>query len=461
MTRLTPAQLRRTFDSPELKFEFSDDLEPNRSIIGQPRGVMAIEFALEMVSSGYNVFVLGAPGTGKTSTIRGYIEGRIHDRPIPNDWIYINNFQTPHAPIALELPAGEGCHLRDRMAAVISRLRNELASAFDNERFRNEVLVLRQQLEAERNQLMSAFQRRAGEQGAALMQTSEGFRLLPMKNGEPVDAEGYQALSDGEKESWRVLQNTLEQELTEVMYAAREIQNSMEDRMEDLVQRVAASVVDLAIADLVKGFESIDILKNYFSDLRADILKNIQIFQQVAAEAQATHVPDEWFRRYEINVIIDHQQSKSAPIVVEYDLSLPRLLGRVEHEGRPGGAVVTDFTLLRPGALHRANGGYLIIRARDLFTAPMSYDALKRALLGNEVRPDDPAIRGGAATRTLDPQPIGLNLKVILIGPPSLYYQLAGLDEDFDSIFKVMADFDETIERNAENELAYATFIAA
>lgn len=463
MPKLNSTQLRRTFDSPELKFKTSADITPSSTIIGQPRGVMAIEFGIEMQSPGYNIFVLGESGTGRTTTIQKYIEGRIADQPVPNDWIYVNNFQSPHSPFALELPAGEGCRLRDMMDETVGRLRTELTRAFDNEQFRNEALAMRQRLEAERTQLFTIFQRQANSQGAAVMQTPEGFRILPTKDGQPLDPDAFSALSEEEQAAWQELQNKLEKELANVMYAAREIQNSAQDRMDELVQRVAASVVDVAISELQDQFSQHQGLSPYFESVREDILKNVSIFQQAAAaEGQPQmQVPEEWFRRYKINALINHKDSQSAPVIVEYDPSLPRLLGRVEHEGRPGGAVVTDFTLLRAGALHKANGGYLVLRARDLFATPMSYEALKRALLGNAVRPDDPAIRGGAATRTLDPQAIPLNVKVILVGPPALYYQLAGLDEDFDSIFKVMADFDATIERTAENEMEYATFIAA
>ncbi|MFK7803734.1 MAG: AAA family ATPase [Anaerolineae bacterium] len=461
MAKLKTTQLRRKFDSPKLKFKSTKDIEPCTTIIGQPRGVMAIEFGIEMQSPGYNIYVLGESGTGRTTTIKKFIEGRVENQPVPNDWIYVNNFQSPHSPLALELPAGEGCRLRDSLEECISRLRQELSRAFDNQQFRDEALAMRQQLEAERQQLMNVFQRQANSQGAALIQTPEGFRILPTKEGEPLDAEKFNALPDEEKESWRILQNKLEKELAAVMYQARAIENSAQDRMEQLVQRVGASVVDVAITEVAGQFEKQTVLKDYFQQLREDILKNINLFRQAATPEGAAQMPPAWFRRYQVNVVIDHKLSKKAPVIVEYDPTLPRLLGRVEHEGRSGGAVVTDFTLIRAGALHAANGGYLVLRARDLFAAPLAYEALKRALLGNAVRPDDPAIRGGAATRTLDPQSIPLDIKVILIGPPALYYQLAGLDEDFDAIFKVMADFDQTIERNEENEMEYATFISA
>ena len=320
---------------------------------------------------------------------------------------------------------------------------------------------MRQKMQAESEGLFNAFQKVAQEQGALLMRTSEGFRIVPALDGQPMDAEVFNGLTDEQKEVWRTIQNELEKGLTAVIFQARDIENSAQKRMAQLVERVAAQIVERDMVELHDAFANYPELIIYFDSVRDDILKHVNHFRPQPEGAQQPRLHPDWFRRYEINVIIDHKMSQHAPVVVELEPSLSRLLGRVEHEARPGGAVVTDFTLLRAGALHAANGGYLVLRARDLGNAFGAYDALKRALIGSHVRPDDPAIRGGAATLTLDPQPIPLSIKVILIGPPSLYYQLAGADEDFATVFKVMADFDHTIDRTHNNEMAYATFIAA
>ena len=465
---LQSSALRRTFEGDRINFETTLDLDPCTTIIGQPRGVNAIEFGLEMQSAGYNIYVLGASGTGRSSTIFRFVEEHAADKPVPKDWIYVKNFQTQHAPIAIELSPGEGCRLRDLMETVIERLRREIPATFDTQTFRDEVLLISQRVKAEQESLFNEFQKVAASRGAALFNTAEGFQIVPVANGQPLDAEGFAQLTDEQKASWRQVQNELEKGLTQIMFQSRELENSTRDQVNTLVQRVAASVVDVAIDEVARTFEPDEELDVFFEDTRNDILKNINHFRISPSDNPAPGQPaaiqqniDDWFRRYEVNVIVDHLKTEHAPVIFENDPTVPRLLGRVEHEARPGGAVATDFTLLRGGALHRAIGGYLVLRAQDLFSSPGSYEALKRALLGNRVVPDDPAIRGGAATRTLDPEPIPLNLKVILIGPPALYYQLAGLDVDFDSIFKVMADFDMAIERDSENELAYATFVAA
>ena len=458
---LTPEQLRRVFNADTLDFETTADIDPSANIIGQPRGVAAIEFGMEMQSPGYNIYVLGESGTGRTTAIENFIHERAHGQPVPSDWIYINNFVSGHAPLAIELPAGRGSVLSEAMDKLIERLKLDLPLAFENQNFRDEALHMRQALQAERDALFSAFQKHAASVGAAMLTTQQGFRLVPAKDGQPMEQEAFAALPDEEKEAWRGVQNELEKGLAGVMYQAREIENSAQDRMNILVQRVGAEVVDVVYSAAKEPLADLEQLASYFADVRADVLKFIDNFRAPVAENGQLKVHPDWFRRYAVNVIINQQDVPHAPVVTEYDPTLSRLLGRVEHEARPGGAVATDFTLLRPGALHAANGGYLVLRASDLFTSPGAYDGLKRALLGNAVRPDDPAIRGGAATRSLDPQAIPLNLKVVLIGPPSLYYQLAQGDEDFSTLFKVMADFDHSIERTDDNELAYATFIAA
>lgn len=461
MPILTPAQLRRKFDPSQFEFASTNEIDPCTTIIGQERGVAAIEFGMEMQSHGYNIYVLGESGTGRTSAIKSFVEQRAASEPVPSDWVYVNNFQMAHEPIVIELPAGEGCRLRDTLSGVIGRIRTELPSAFDTQQFRDEVLLMRQQMQAESAGLFEAFQKVAMSRGAALIQTSEGFRIVPAPEGQPLDPDAFNALTDEQKAIWRDVQNELEKGLTAVVFQARDIENSAQKRMEQLVERVARGIVERDFSALREAFAQYPSLLTYVDSVCDDILRNVNNFRPQPEGAQQARLHPDWFRRYEVNVIIDHKASKHAPVIVELEPSLSRLLGRVEHEARPGGAVVTDFTLLRAGALHAANGGYLVLRARDLGNAMGAYDALKRALIGNQVRPDDPAIRGGAATLTLDPQPIPLSIKVILIGPPSLYYQLAGGDEDFATVFKVMADFDHSIERTQENEIAYATFIAA
>jgi lon-related putative ATP-dependent protease len=421
-----------------------------------------------MKSAGFNIYVLGESGTGRTTAIQHFVETKAAgDAPAP-DWIYVHNFAEPDKPLAISFPPGDAQEFADALKTLIHQLRGEIARAFDNQSFRDAVLEVQHALDRQREALFIGLQERGKEQGAALIPSPEGFKIAPLKDGQPMTGEQYTKLTPEEKEAWSKTNLALQHELNEAVHQARKMEINARKELEDLQRRVAASVVDGAMADLKKDYAAHEKVNIYLDMLHQDIIDNVDLFRADSEEDQEEkevrsvvdgEIPER-FRRYQVNILVDNDQEGSAPVIVELDPTLPRLLGRVEHEARRGGAIVTDFTLIRPGALHAANGGYLVIRARDIFAAPGAWEALKRALVSEVVRPDDPATRGGSAVRTLDPEVIPLDIKVILIGPAMLYYMLVQADEDFSTIFKVMADFDASVDRTPENELDYATFIA-
>jgi lon-related putative ATP-dependent protease len=438
-TIVSPDKLRRSFDRANLKLRSTADLAPATNIIGQPRGVQAIEFGIGMKSPGYNIYVLGESGTGRTTAIKQFVEKQAANDPIPFDWVYVNNFLEPHQPIAIRLPPSAGCKLRDALGQLIKQLRSGIARAFDNQTFRDAALEVQHTFERKREELFAGLQKRAQEIGALLIPTPEGFRIVPAKGGQPLQPQEFTALSEAEQEAWKETNHMLQHDLNEVAHQARGM--------------------ELEARGSYTRFEKVTV---YLEQLHKDIVDNVDLFrseEKGESEEEYQAPASEDFRRYYVNVLVDHSQTKQAPVIVEYNPTVSRLLGRVEHEARFGGAIVTDFTLIRNGTLHAANGGYLVLRARDLFTEPGAWDTLKRALVGNAIRPDDPVTRSGVAARSLDPEPLPLDVKVVLIGPAALYYQLHTLDEDFRTLFKVMADFDATVPRNSDNELEYARFI--
>ncbi|MDX1415510.1 MAG: ATP-binding protein [Candidatus Promineifilaceae bacterium] len=458
-TPLSPDQLRRSFDASKAEFETTAELKPATTIIGQPRGVQAIEFGLNMQMDGYNIFVLGASGTGRTTAIQQYVEDRAANDPVPSDWVYVHNFIEPDKPAAIELPAGKACYFRDALGQVIRKLRGEIARAFDNQAFRDAVLEIRHVMADKREQLFVDLQEKAKSRNAFIATSAEGLNIVPAREGKPLQAQEFAALSAEEKAAWKGTFHALQHELNETMYQAHKLEKSAEEELEELKRRVASSVVDVAMTEIKEQAAGLEEMAAYLERFHQDILDNVDLFRTEEGE-DVDDLPPERFRRYQVNVLVDHQRSEHAPVIVEFNPNLPRLLGRVEHEARAGGAIVTDFTLIRAGTLHAANGGYLVLRARDIFAEMGAWEALKRALVGGLIEPDDPATRGGRAIRSLDPRPIPLAVKVILIGPAILYYLLHGQDEDFRTTFKVMADFDESVARNPENEEDYATFIA-
>ena len=459
---LPPDKLRRSYDKSNLKFKSTADLEPATNIIGQPRGVQAIEFGIHMKSTGYNIYVLGEAGTGRTTAIRQFVEGKASKDPIPPDWVYVNNFLQFHKPLAIQLPPGDGCRLRDSLKSTVKQLQTGIARAFDNQAFRDAALEIRHDLERKREQLFVELQGQASSAGAMLLNSPEGFRIVPARDGQPLPSEAIAALSEEEQDQWKTIHHDLQHQLNEVVHQARKMEAEAQSELEELERRVASSIVDVVLEELKETFSDHEKVTAYLDQVHQDILDNVDLFraEEDGEEGEVQIPASEEFRRYQVNVLVDHKQTDRAPVIVEYNPTASRLLGRVEHEARYGGAVETDFTLVRSGTLHAANGGYLVLRARDLFNEPGAWDALKRALVGGAILPDDPVTRMGTAARSLDPESIPLNVKVILIGPPGLYYQLHASDEDFRTMFKVMADFDETVPRTAENELGYAVFIA-
>ncbi len=459
---LSAEKLRRSYDKSNLKLKSTADIEPGTGIIGQPRGVQAIEFGINMKDHGYNIYVLGESGTGRTTTIKKFVEGKAGKDPLPSDWVYVNNFLEPQQPIAIQLPPGEAGRLRDAIQQLIGQLRTEIAHAFDNQAFRDAALEIRHELESKRDNLFVELQEKAKAAGAMLISTPEGFRIMPAQEGQPLQPQDVAALSAEDQAAWKETYHTLQHQLSEAVHQAHKMEIATRDDQEELKRRIASSVVDVALKELKNDYASNEKVTVYIEQLHQDILDNVDLFRADEEEEnpETEFIIAEEFRRYQVNVLVDHKDTVQAPVILELNPSVSRLLGRVEHEARYGGAIATDFTLIRSGTLHAANGGYLVLRARDLFNENGAWDALKRALLGGVIRPDDPVTRGGAAVRSLEPQPIPLSLKLLLIGPPGLYYELHALDEDFRIMFKVMADFDETVPRTAANEMEYARFIA-
>ncbi len=457
---LRPDQLRRASDLSAFTFESTAELRADPHIIGQPRGIRAIDFGIGIESPGYNIYVLGESGTGRTTAIQRFIEGQAADKAPPDDWVYVHNFREAHKPHALRLPAGRGCPFRDEMEAMISRLQTEIPGAFENQAYRDAALDIQQAHGRRREQLIAKLQEKAVQMGATLISSPEGVRIVPARNGKPISAQDFAGLPEAEQAALKEVLQELEHDLNETLHQARQRDRELDEEMSQLVRRVGQAVVDLALDELKAKFADCEAIVQYLDAVRKDILENIEIFRGEAEEdGQEGMYRRLRLRRYRVNVVVDHLQSKHAPVVVEYNPSVSRLMGRVGHETYPGGAVLTDFSLIRGGALHAANGGYLVLRARDLFTEPGAWDALKRAMIGGKIAPDDPATRRGAATNTLDPEQIPVNLKLLLIGPPELYYALYE-DEDFRAIFKVMSDFALEMDRIPENEQEYASFVA-
>ena len=469
---LPPALLYRRCDPAELPFALCSELEEAPGPIGQERAVEALNFAVRIRAKGYNVYALGASGTGRHSMVEDLLRHRAEGEPTPPDWCYVNNFDDPQQPRILQLPPGKGAGLAAAMKLLVAELRAALPAAFERDEYRARREAIEQQFKQRSEAAFGALQERAESKNITLLRTPVGLALAPTRDGKVLAPELFNQLPTAERES---VQHEIEAIQTDLEAIMRQVPQ-WEREHRDAVQALNRETAGFAIAHLMQetrgGYSDLPEVAKYLDAVERDIKENVDDFLAPAApEAPAAGVPmpapiirdieDTRFRRYQVNVIVDNSQQHGAPVIYEDNPTHQTLVGRVEHLARFG-ALITDFNLLGAGALHRANGGYLVLDAQKLLTGYYGWPSLKRALEAGQIRIEtlEQAL-SLASTVSLAPEPIPLEVKVVLVGPPALYYLLSANDEDFADLFKIAADFEDRVERTPETTLLYARLICA
>lgn len=455
--QLPPDKLRRVCSQDHYEFETTAELPSSSSIIGQPRGTRAIEFGIGIQSQGYNTFVLGPTGTGRATAIERFLHDRTASQPTPDDWIYVHNFSLPHIPRAISLPAGQGAKFKAQMEALINDLKRGIPQAFSSEAYQEAMDSVRHQFEKEQNEVMQALQRKAAEQSLGVLNTPSGFAIVPVQDGHPLTPEAYQQLPLDLRQAFEEKRQSLGAELEDVLEQIQQMQHKARQQMQQIDRDVAEAASQHHFDLLREPYAGQDELLNYLSEVHQDVLERIHDFDPPDNDSGETVD----LRRYEINLLVDNSQTKGAPVIVEQNPTYHNLMGRLEYEMQAG-MVTTHFTNIKCGSLHWANGGYLIMNAQDLLRDPEAYEALKRALKTEEIMVQLRATMHNTQVfaKSLDPEPIPLQVKIVLMGSPALYYALYQQDVDFSDLFKVRSDFDSTMPRDHEHETSYAQFIA-
>jgi lon-related putative ATP-dependent protease len=460
---LKPESLRAVCDPDSLGFETTLDLEPlKEKVVGQERAVHALEFGLGVKDLEYNIFVAGPPRAGKTDTIMAYVQELAAKDPTPPDWIYIHNFRDPEKPQSMSLPNGKGRVLKADMEELISTLRVQVPEVFESEDYSNRRENLMRSFTQERNRILQELDSRATEEGFILNISPTGLMIFPGKEGKPLSEEELKALSEEEREQLRQKSTALHDDMNEAIRKIRKMEKEYQEREKKLDQDVALYVVGHHMEELREKHRDLPQVLTYLNDVQEDILKNIDdLKRRPGAPAPFPFpVPEPSFTQYQVNVFVDHSQTKGAPVVMENNPTYPNLFGAVERRAQFG-ALVTDFTLIRAGAIQRANGGYLVLEALDLLRWYFSYEALKRSLKNKEIKIEDPMeMFGIITTRTLQPQPIPLNLKIILVGDPYIYQLLYIYDEDFHKFFKIKAHFDWRMKKDGGHLEKFCQLVA-
>ena len=480
MTKELPvAKLRRICDPKMLGYETTEEVEPLETIIGQERAVRALEFGLGIRGLGFNIYVTGPPGTGKTTAVKRFLEEVARGKDVPPDWCYVNDFRDPYRPKALRLPPGRGREFQKDMKNLVEGARREIPRVFESEEYAAKKEATVQGFQRQRQEILSQMGEKAQAEGFLIQMSPGGLLIVPVKEGKPLSEEEFVALSPEVKEEVMQKREALQEELKRAMRQLTGLEKKANEALQELDQEVALYAVGPPVSELTEKYEALNYVKDealpevvaYLKEVRDDIVENLSLFRG-KAEAQPTsplpmppfptigmaarELP---FRKYEVNVVVDNSELKGAPVVTELNPTYNNLFGRIEKEAQFG-ALITDFTMIRGGSLHRANGGYLVLPAEEVLYNLLSWDSLKRALRNKEIAVEEAGERlGFITTKSLRPEPIPLDVKVVLIGQPMPYYSLYTWDEDFSELFKVKADFDTRMARTDENIRDYAAFV--
>ncbi|QKT03954.1 AAA family ATPase [Ectothiorhodospiraceae bacterium 2226] len=463
-TALPPEALFHACAPAQLHFETTEELTDLEGVIGQARALNALNFGLDMPHEGYNLYVLGSTGLGKRTLVNRLLADTAASRPVPNDWCYINNFDAPHRPCALRLPPGMGQALRQDMQQVVEDIISGLEAAFQSEAYRAQLQEIHDELKARDEAAFDALREKAEGRQVALLRTPSGYTLAPLHKGEVLSPAEFDKLPEARQQAIEAAVEELKQELKQLIAQQPQWQREMRQRQKELNLSISGLTVDQHLAELCRKYRDLPDVLHYIDAMRRDMLENAEQIRSLGEEAgegpQPAGQAARQLNRYKINVLVDHARSQGAPVVYEDNPTYQNLVGRVEHTARFG-TLVTDFTLIKAGALARANGGYLVLDADKLLTHPFAWPALKRALRAHEVRIESlETMLSLAGTTTLEPEPLPLDLKVVLIGDRLLYYLLQEYDPEFGRLFKVAADFSEHINRDADATRQYARLIA-
>ena len=460
-------RLYRHCDPAQLPFDSSAELEPLAEHLGQDRAVQALEFGLQIPHEGYNIFLLGSTGVGKRELLDSVLGGLLANpaeprREQPSDWCYVNNFDSPDRPVALRLPRGKGCQLREDMNRAVEELLGVLPSTFQSDEYQARVQALGEQYQEREKESFQALGEKASAAGIAMIQTPSGYTLAPMKEGEIITPQAFEAEPEEEKKRVLAVIEELKQELKAIVRQLPGWKKDSRNAFRELNREFSKLAIDPVMNELKDKYREFPAVIAQLDAVHADVLEEAEAFTQVPEESA---IPDNLknrvkeFPQYQVNLLVDNRELATAPVIYEDSPGFGNLVGRVEYVSQMG-TLVTDFNLVKPGALHRANGGYLILDADKLLTSPFAWPALKRALKAREIRIQTmEQLFSFVSTVQLQPEPIPLDVKVILQGDRYIYYILEQYDPEFATLFKVAADMSEEVQRGPESTLLFARMI--
>ncbi|WP_153111093.1 Lon protease family protein [Propionivibrio limicola] len=451
-------------DPSHLPFETTDDLAAATEIVGQERAVDAIRLGLDMRHPGYNLFVLGDAGSGRHSAVRRLLEAKATQEPLPSDWCYINNFAEPNKPRLLSVPAGRGGKLKRDMQQFVAELSKAISAAFESDEYRSRLEAINETFKAREEKALQELARDATDNGIVLVRTPHGFIFAPLSGEEPMEPPEFDKLPDAERARIGDLIKTFSERLKQLMVQFPRWRREVQAQIKEASRETLSLAVGHLIEELKDEYQDLPDVLHFLDEVMHDIVEEgEQLREQPRGEGDASNMVVSGglsTLRYQVNLLVDNSEAKTAPIIFEDNPIYPNLVGRVDHISQMG-TLLTNFTLIKPGALQRANGGYLVLDALKVLLQPYAWEGLKRSLRSGQVHIESLGQAYGLiSTISLEPQPMPINLKVLLIGERRIYYLLKALDPEFAELFKIGADFESELVRDATNTRLYAEYIA-
>lgn len=468
LSPLPPETLRQTCDPQSLGFSTTVSVEALQSIPGQKRAVEALKFGAAIKHAGYNIYVAGSNGLGKRKTATSILSEQAKSEVLPHDWIYVNDFHDPQTPNPISLPIGRGIAFRNAMAKLVNILHEAIPRMFASDEYRKRRDAIENKLQLRQSDALDCLSEKAAANSISILRTQTGFTILPVKDGKPLTQLEFEKLPKKEKKSYQEKIDTFQGELGGLLKKFPRWEQEHQEKVQNLNEEFTSNVVSQFIDDINGEFSDLPKIVSHLAAVRKDLIANVigilQLEQLNTNDDENGEVaefsgPEGGFNRYTVNLLVSQNQSDGAPVLFEHNPTLGNLVGRIEHVSRMG-TLTTNFRLIKSGALHRANGGYLILNAQKLLTHPFAWESLKRCLRSQTIDIETSAqMMDFVSTVSLDPEPIPLNIKVVLIGDYRLYNLLCQFDPEFTELFKVIADFDDQMPRNDDTQKSFAAFL--
>ncbi len=456
--------LKISCDPSIFKFKTTEELDNIETGIGQERGIKALEFGLNVDINGYNLYLEGPAGVGKTMYTKHYLDKISKKQKTPCDWCYIYNFENPNEPIALPLHAGQGKEFKEQMDAFIKDIKNDLKNTFNNEDFEKEKALIAQTYEEKREALMVKLNKKSEKYGFQVKSAQNGIYMMPIINGKAIEQEEFEKLDDETKQNFEDNSSIVQEQILQVISEIKNIEQESQKKLSEWQSNVALLTINAHINYIRSKFKRNKKISTFLENIKKDILKNIDYFlvePQIETQQMPgprPEPPKPW-ENYRVNLFIDNSAQEGAPVIMDSNYSYHNIFGKLEYENYYG-SLKTDYTMLKPGLLHKANGGYIIFQAHDLIENSVCYEGLKKALRQKQLLIENTADpRSPMVMVSLKPEPIPLDLKVIIVGDEQIYQTLLAVDYDFRKLFKIKVEFEDSSDNTEENMNKLARFI--